>query len=379
MSLRIKSSCFDSDLSSVFHQQSLIEIRDFRSPLSRSRVIDDHLSFIKKYYKVMKRIHVGIDISKDTLDFCVMEAKGVTYHRIQNKVTTIRKLLKAISKLDPDAIICMENTGYYNFNLYEVLEKFDFETYVIDPKHIKRSIGLVRGKNDKVDAKRIAVFIERNHGDFESWEPASETIKTIKVLLGQRRHKIKQRRALKQQNSDLRSISFNRSTKRLIAINQKSIKEINSHIKEIEALIRKEIGADPELGKEIKRIKTIPGLGDVTAWTLAVKTEGFKRLRDPRKLACFAGVVPFEQQSGSSLRTKPRVSKMADMQLKSVLQMAAMRAVRMNNDLQKYYLRKVKEGKNKMSVLNAVRNKMIHIAMALIKNQDYYKNRLELS
>ena len=100
---------------------------------------------------------------------------------------------------------------------------------------------------------------------------------------------------------------------------------------------------------------------------------------DPRKLACFAGVVPFEQQSGTSLKAKPRVSKMADMQLKSVLQMVAMRAVRMQNDLQKYYLRKEEEGKNKMSVLNAVRNKLIHIAITLIKNQSYYKNRLELS
>ncbi|MGO1584697.1 IS110 family transposase [Mesonia sp.] len=124
----------------------------------------------------MKRIYVGVDISKATLDFCVMEAEQVTHHHIKNKVTAIRKLLKTIAKLAPEAFICMENTGYYNFKLYEVLEKFDFKTYVIDPKHIKRSIGLVRGKNDKVDAKRIAVFIERNHQDFEGWKPASEAI-----------------------------------------------------------------------------------------------------------------------------------------------------------------------------------------------------------
>lgn len=327
----------------------------------------------------MKNVYVGIDISKATLDFCVKEPNQVNFHKIKNKVTAISKLLKDIEKLDSQAYICMENTGHYNFNLYEILEKFTFKTYVIDPKHIKRSIGLVRGKNDKVDSKRIALFIERNHQDFEPWEPTSESIRAIKILLSQRRFKIKQRKGLKQQNSDLKDIAFNKSTKRLVKINQKSIKEINNHITAIEALIRKEINNDPKLRKEIDRIKTIPGLGDITAWTIAVKTEGFRRLKDPRKLACFAGVVPFEQQSGSSLKTKPRVSKMADLQLKSVLQMAAMRTVRMQNDLQKYYLRKVEEGKNKMSVLNAVRNKLLHIAMALIKNQTYYKNRLELS
>ncbi|MCC4231051.1 transposase, partial [Zunongwangia profunda] len=251
--------------------------------------------------------------------------------------------------------------------------------YVIDPKHIKRSIGLVRGKNDKVDAKRIAIFIERNHQDFECWEPCSEAIRSLKILMGQRRSKIKQRKGIKQQMADLKDIVFNGSTRKLIKINQKAIKELDRHIHEIETLIRAEIKSDPVLQEQLKRIKTVPGIGDVTAWMIAIKTEGFQRLTDPRKLACFAGVVPFEQQSGTSLKTRPRVSKMADMALKSVLQMAAMRAVRMQNDLQVYYLRKVEEGKNKMSVLNAVRNKLLHIAMALIKNQTNYKNRLELS
>ena len=59
--------------------------------------------------------------------------------------------------------------------------------------------------------------------------------------------------------------------------------------------------------------------------------------------------------------------------------MAAMRAVRLNCDLKIYYNRKVAEGKNKMSVLNAVRNKIIHIIYALIKNEINYKNNLLLS
>ena len=332
-----------------------------------------------KHYKVMKSIYVGIDISKNTLDFCVRSSGVASFHKIGNKTKSIRKLLKSIAKIDSKAFIAMENTGYYNYNLYQTLKDFDFNVYVIDPKHIKRSIGLVRGKNDKVDAKRIAIFIERNHQDFECWEPCSEAIRSLKILMGQRRSKIKQRKGIKQQMADLKDIVFNGSTRKLIKINQKAIKELDRHIHEIETLIRAEIKSDPVLQEQLKRIKTVPGIGDVTAWMITIKTEGFQRLTDPRKLACFAGVVPFEQQSGTSLKTRPRVSKMADMALKSVLQMAAMRAVRMQNDLQVYYLRKVEEGKNKMSVLNAVRNKLLHIAMALIKNQTNYKNRLELS
>ena len=117
------------------------------------------------------------------MDFCVNSDEQLSFYKIDNKVNSIQKLLKNIAKEDPEAFICMENTGYYNFSLYEVLEGFTFNVYVIDPKHIKRSIGLVRGKNDKVDAERIAVFIERNHQDFECWQPASASVKTIKILL----------------------------------------------------------------------------------------------------------------------------------------------------------------------------------------------------
>ena len=147
--------------------------------------------------------------------------------------------------------------------------------------------------------------------------------------MSQRKSKIKQCKGIKQQMADLKDIVFNGSTRKLIKINQKAIKELDRHIHEIETLIRAEIKSDPVLQEQLKRIKTVPGIGDVTAWMIAIKTEGFQRLTDPRKPACFAGVVPFEQQSGTSLRTESRVSKMAD--------------------------------------------------MAIIKNQTNYKNRLELS
>ncbi len=121
------------------------------------------------------------------------------------------------------------------------MKDFDFNVYVIDPKHIKRSIGLVRGKNDKVDAKRIAIFIERNYHDFECWKPCSEAIRSLKILMSQRKSKIKQRKRIKQQMADLKDITFNSSTQKLIKINQKAIKELDRHIHEIETLIRAEI------------------------------------------------------------------------------------------------------------------------------------------
>ena len=327
----------------------------------------------------MKRIYVGIDVSKRTLDLCLKSPDGEQFFKIKNESKSILKLSKKLNKLDNQIVIAMENTGHYNHQLYRVLAKNNFIVYVVDPKHIKRSIGLVRGKNDKVDAKRIATFIERNNQDFDPWEPLSESIYSLKVLLAERKAEVDRIRSLKQRIDGLNQQKSVSSVLKLISRNKREIQRTQKRVKEIEKLIREEIAKDTALNKEVNRIKTVPGIGDVTAWLITAKTHGFRRLLDPRKLACFAGVVPFEQQSGTSLKTTPRVSKMADRSLKSVLQMAAMRAVRLNNELQEFYHRKIEEGKNKMSVLNAVRNKLIHIAMALIKNKTYYKNPLVLS
>jgi len=327
----------------------------------------------------MKSIYLGIDISKKTVDICINNQGIFTFDKISNEVKSINKFFNKMAKQYTDVYIAMENTGYYNDPLYQVLQHTCFKVYVIDPRHIKRSIGLVRGKNDKVDAQRIAIFIERNHQDLQLWRPASEQIKNISILLNHRRYLTKLKAAARQKIAALQVLTSNKIITRLIRKHQAAIRQYDKESMELERLIQTEIKKDKDLHQNIKRIMSVPGIGKVTAWTIAVKTKGFTRLTDPRKLACFAGVVPFEQQSGTSLKTKARVSKMADRQLKTVLQMAAMRAVRMENELKYFYQKKVNQGKNKMSVLNAIRNKLLHIAMAVIKNQSFYQNRLLLS
>ena len=112
---------------------------------------------------------------------------------------------------------------------------------------------------------------------------------------------------------------------------------------------------------------------------MIIKTNGFTAVQSARKMACFDGVAPFEYRSGSSIYYRARVSTMADKELKKTLHLAALSTIRLENDLAKYYQRKVEEGKNKMSVLNAVRNKIIHRIYAIIKNNSTYNFNLEMS
>ncbi|KAF2325776.1 IS110 family RNA-guided transposase [Flavobacterium daemonense] len=324
----------------------------------------------------MKNIIIGIDISSKTLDICVKE-ESINYFSIENSVSAIKRFFKSYS--GENVIIAMENTGRYNWNLFESLEKFNFRVYVISALHIKKSIGLVRGKNDKIDALRICSFIEKNHQENREWKPSSCSIKKIKILLTERALRIKIKKQLMVQQHDYKLMKSIGLDKELKNLNAKLIKSIDQQIKVIENDIEKAILDDEKLSQQHKLIKSVPGVGQVLSWTLLSKTEGFTAITDPRKMACYSGVAPFDFQSGTSLKRRPGVSMLADKNLKTILHLAAMSAIRLDNDLRRYYIRKVGEGKNKMSVLNAVRNKIIHRVFAVIKNQTFYEKDLVLS
>lgn len=324
-----------------------------------------------------KNIIIGVDVSSTTLDICIKEMGELKSLVVKNKVLEIVRFLKPYT--GQKVIIAMENTGRYNWPLLEALCKFSYTVYVIPPLHLKKSLGLSRGKNDKIDAQRILQFIDKNHDTLEPWVCPSATIQKLKVLLTERNYRIKTKRQLCGIRNDYKLMKSIGLTKPLESMNKKLIEELDKQILRLEQEMQKLISEDMELNVQAKLIQSVPGVGKVLCWTMLCKTNGFKSILDPRKMACYCGVAPFEYQSGTSVYRKPRVSVYADKYLKSVLHLAAMSAIRLNNDLKIYYLRKVEEGKNKMSVLNAVRNKMIHRMYAVIKNQSPYKNHLILS
>jgi len=325
----------------------------------------------------MKKIFIGIDISSKTLDICVKIEDKIEYFCIQNEPKSIRLFFKKYVR--ETATVAMENTGRYNWNLFEVLSKMDLQVYVLSPLHLKKSLGLSRGKNDKVDALRICNYIEKNQKESIAWKPSSATVCKLKILLAERSSRVGMKAGLAKQQHDYKLMKNLGLDKELLKLNQKLIEAIEVQIKKIEEAIEKNINEDSELNRKAKLIRSVPGVGKIVCWTMIAKTEGFTTITDPRKMACYSGVAPFEQQSGTSLRFRPKVSIFADKGIKSLLHLAAMSAIRLNNELRAYYQRKVEQGKNKMSVLNAVRNKIIHRIFAVIKNQIMYKNDLVLS
>lgn len=325
----------------------------------------------------MEKTFIGIDVSSKQLDICVLTQGEKHSFVIKNTVLAITRFFKEFNQ--ETVFLAMENTGRYNWSLYEALSSFKGHIYVVAPLHLKRSMGLIRGKNDKIDAIRIVDFIQKNHAELTEWKTLSAAIKHIKVLLSERNLRISQKKQMDQQISYYALLKNTGLDKELLKLNRQIIKTLKAQIDTLEKKINEIVYTDETLSAQAKLMSSVPGVGKVLTWTLLSATEGFQKITEARKLACFCGVVPFEHQSGTSVRGRTRVSSFADKRLKTILHMAAMRAVRLKNELQVYYNRKVNEGKNKMAVLNAVRNKIIHRIFAVIKQQRPYQINLVLS
>lgn len=319
---------------------------------------------------------VGIDVSAATLDICV-SGKTQKSVVIKNEQTAIRKFLDVYQ--EEDLVIGMENTGRYNWALYEVLKDMNHQVYVISPLHLKKSMGLVRGKTDKIDAIRIAAFVSKNQAELPQWKPSSPAIQKLKILLTERNARIKTRRQLLKQQHDYAKMKHLGLDKSLQRLNLQQLNLLDKQLVQIEQEIELLIKTNEKMSQQAKLIRSVPGADKVVCWMILAKTESFTTITEPRKMACYSGVVPFSNQSGTSIRGKNRVSPYADKAIKAVLHLSAMSAIRLKNELREYYLRKVAEGKNKMSVLNAVRNKIVHRIFAVIKNQTPYLSNFVLS
>jgi transposase len=137
----------------------------------------------------------------------------------------------------------------------------------------------------------------------------------------------------------------------------------------------KEITSKNEVIKEqMSLITSIPGIGQNTAWYLIVTTNGFKNFSEWRKLACYAGVAPFEYSSGTSVKGRTKVHSLADKKMKSLLHMCALTTIKNNAELKEYYTRKREEGKPSMLVLNNVKCKLLSRVFAVVKRKQPFVN-----
>jgi len=283
--------------------------------------------------------------------------------------------MKAFGAMVDDTIFCMEHTGMYNLPLVKWLQGHQGRMWLESGVHIRKTLGIVRGKNDKVDSARIAMYAYINRHQIKFWNAPRKLIERIAALLSQRSRLNKAKKQLNTANQEQRLFLDKDIMRSLNKYTQKTVVVINKQIGAIENEILELIKEDVKLNRMYQIITSVNGIGFVTASYILVTTNEFININNPKKYACYSGVVPFEHSSGSSVRGKTRVSQMANKNIKTLLHLAALSTIQMQGDLQEYYTRKVAEGKNKMSILNAIRNKLIlRVFACLRQNREYEKN-----
>jgi transposase len=318
----------------------------------------------------------GIDVSKCKIDVCLLRHDQSTclHSSFANDVKGFAELSKWITlqvQSKDEVLFCMEHTGVYTVKLCLFLSNHSFQFSMVPALEIKRSIGMKRGKSDKVDAKAIAMYALLRKDVIQLYSLPEKRLQKLKHLLTHRALLVKIYTEL---HLSVKEENF--LEKEITAVTTKQSKEL---LKSIQARIKKTeehiiclIEGDKKIKQLYDLLLSIPGVGFVTATQLLVQTRLFTLFENARKFACYCGVVPFEHSSGKSLKSVPRVSHLANKKMKTLLNMAVLTAMQKDHQLKAYYERKVAEGKNKMLVLNNLRNKLIQRIFATIKRKTPY-------
>ncbi|MFD1145425.1 IS110 family transposase [Larkinella insperata] len=312
------------------------------------------------------RYYIGIDVSKATprgAPFrlgCLQRKNYCSAIAITNTEAAIKaslRILKDLPNFSPqDSVICLEHTGIYNALILSQLVAASFPVWLESSLQIKQAGGLQRGKSDQIDAQRIAEYAFRFRDRTRLWQPPRQLLQDLTSLSALRQRLLLVRTQLQQPIDEQVGFVDAKRQKQSVKNCQASLKAINADLERVNQKISHLIQQDEQLKELFALMTSIPGVGMTTATEVILATDEFKAITDPKKLACHAGVAPFEHRSGTSVRGRTRVSQHARKRLKSLFHLAAMSAIRAQGELQDYYQRKVAEGKNKMLVLNSVRN-----------------------
>jgi transposase len=311
---------------------------------------------------------IGIDVSKLTLDVFLFVQK--LHFKVENTPKGFAKLIKDINKLGikpGQRIFCMENTGLYSEPLARFLFFSSEKCHVVPSIQIKRSMGLVRAKNDKIDAYHISRFASVFQSELVPFKPVDNDLINLRGLLSLREQLLEHRKGLLCLDKERKKYVNESIPDDIISLIKPNIDFLNQQIKEVEAKLLAVIKSNEDIVKNYNLLISIKGIGIILAVQFLIHTGNFVRFSDWRKFACYCGIAPFEKQSGTSLHIRGRIHPFCDKKLKSLLTMAAINAIRTDNELKAYYQKKVTEGKPKMCVINIIRNKLVARAFAVIK------------
>jgi len=330
--------------------------------------------------------YLGIDVSKLWFDASLLVVQNhlkhpLITHRFDNTITgmkTFKSWLKSHAvTYNQNTLIVIENTGVYHRLIWSFCSKHNLNLHIGNAARIKWSLGITRGKNDTIDSQRLCMYCYKQSDELQATPPLNPIFIQLKDLMTSRTRLIAQLHSTKNYVKEIKSTNDIYLLNTLEKAHKAAIEGIKKSIEQIEQAIRKIVAEDAKIKANYQLITSIPGIGEMTAMYIICCTNNFATKISGKQLASYAGVVPFEHSSGTSIKGKNRVHKMANKELKRMLHMCALCTIKYDTEFKAYYQRKKQEGKNGMLILNAIRNKLILRVAAVVNNQQPYVNNYQ--
>ncbi len=338
--------------------------------------------------KLITKNYLGIDVSKPWFDVSLL---SVTDHvkqlmiteRFDNTVTGIKTFkvwLKTTGvSFDENSLLVIENTGVYHRLLWSFCSRENLQLHIGNAAHIKWSLGITRGKSDVIDSKRLCLYCHKQHDELKATPVLNPVFMKLKDLMSSRSRLVKQLHSTKNYIKEIQCTNDKALLALLDKAHKAAIEGIKKSIVHLEEMIQKIIVEDSAIYTNYLLIKSVPGIGHLTAVYIICCTNNFSNKISGKQLASYAGVVPFEHSSGISIKGKNRVHKMANKDLKKMLHLCALTAIKYCPEFKQYFDRKKAEGKNGMLVLNAIRNKLVLRVVAVVNKQQPYVDNTKLA
>ncbi len=321
---------------------------------------------------------VGIDVSKLENEARIHSTQDIL--TFENNKKGFKKLIDWVfnkSKIDIKQILfAFEHTGLYSFPLSLFLAENNYSYVLLPGLELKRSMGITRGKNDKMDARRIAKYTYEKRESIKPYEMPVKEVLQLKRLLTLRERLVKQRAGYKASIGEYKQFLVKKHNTVLFDAQEDMIKSLSKQIDRVEKELYKIILKNDSLKKMYNLIVSIKGVGPQTALFLIAYTNGFTRFATWRKFASYCGIAPFPYQSGTSIRGKTKVNNLANKKIKSLLDLCAKSSIQFNMEMKIYYEKRLEEGKSKMGTINIIRNKILSRIFAVVQRGTPYVNTL---
>ena len=306
---------------------------------------------------------LGIDVSKDKFDMVLLRDSGSRHKVFANNAAGFEALKRWLCNRGVKGLhACMEATGCYWEGLAIALHEAGYTVSVVNPARVKAfaQSQMRRTKNDRVDAMVIADFCRALEP--HPWSPPIPELRQLQALT----RRLEDLQGLQAQEKN--HLSAAESAHEVSDSIDRTIALLQTEIDALQGQIEEHIEAHPILKQRWALLTSIPGVGPATAASLIAELVHIATFSSARQLAAYAGLVPSERRSGSSLRGRPRLSKAGRTQLRKALFYPAMAATRYNPLIRSFYRRLLAAGKPKMLALAACMRKLLHIVFGVLRH-----------